>query len=64
MSELYIWIVGIWIFSVLASMYLVGLNNRIVYVRNLVFAILFGPLNTLYHIGDMDVILWRAKEKQ
>lgn len=63
-DKLNMWVVGIWIFSILASMYLVGLNNRIVYVRDLVFAILFGPLNTISHIWNLDAVLWKAKEKK
>lgn len=52
----------IWLGPLLPSMYLKAINEKVVYVRDMIFAILFGPAYFIACLWDLDAVLWKAKE--
>lgn len=54
----------LWLVPLLPSMYILAINCRVIYVKDLIFALLFGPLYFLIQVGSLDTILWKAKENR
>lgn len=50
--------------SVPINLYIIAINYKVLYVKDLVFSILFGFLYLLLSLSDMDAILWRKQRDE
>ncbi len=54
----------LWITSIVVGIYVRAINERVVYVRDLIFACIFGPLWMFFQVGHMDAILWKGRDRK
>ena len=53
----------VWAFSILFGCYIKAVNERVLYVKDILFGLFFGPLWMLVNLADLNAVLWKAKEK-
>ncbi len=52
-----------WALSVVFGLWVKMVNDKVLYVRNLAFALIFGPIYLGAVLSDMDAILWDRRKK-
>ena len=57
-------IAAIWAVSAFFSLLCLVYNDGKIYVRDLLWILLFGPLNTLTHFQDLDTVVWQRREEK
>jgi hypothetical protein len=53
----------VWGFSVIFGSYIKAINDKILYVKDVLFGLMFGPFWMMIQLADLNAVLWKAKEK-
>lgn len=62
-SQYFAYFGSIWLFCIVTGMFVRAINEKIIYTRDLIFALMFGPIWWLFQVGSLDTVLWKQKEK-
>ncbi len=57
-----IYFIGGWVLSVILGLWIKSVNHDVIFVSDVLYASLFGPIYLLAHICDLDVVVWKRRK--